>query len=65
MQSGKTVTVVKRYRKVSGVNHKEHKERRGKMNRKSTMILAFVFVIAFAFGVQAQVEDPIGVVKRR
>jgi branched-chain amino acid transport system substrate-binding protein len=65
MQLGKTVTVVKRYRKVSGVNHKEHKERRGKMNRKSTMILAFVFVIAFAFGVQAQVEDPIGVVKLR
>jgi branched-chain amino acid transport system substrate-binding protein len=35
------------------------------MNRKFTMMLAFVFVIAFAFGVQAQVEDPIGVVKLR
>jgi branched-chain amino acid transport system substrate-binding protein len=65
MQSGNTVTVVKRYRKVSGVNHKEDKERRGKMNRKFTMMLAFVFVITFAFGVQAQVEDPIGVVKLR
>ena len=35
------------------------------MNRKFTMMLAFVFVIAFAFSVQAQVEDPIGVVKLR
>lgn len=33
------------------------------MNRKLTMLLAFVFVMAFAFGVQAQVQDPIGVVK--
>ncbi len=35
------------------------------MNRKFTMMLAFVFIIAFAFSVQAQVEDPIGVVKLR
>jgi branched-chain amino acid transport system substrate-binding protein len=35
------------------------------MNRKFSMILALVFVIAFAFSVQAQVEDPIGVVKLR
>ena len=35
------------------------------MNRKLTLMLTFVFVIAFAFSVQAQVEDPIGVVKLR
>ena len=35
------------------------------MNRKLIMMLAFVFVIAFAFGVQAEVKDPIGVVKLR
>jgi branched-chain amino acid transport system substrate-binding protein len=35
------------------------------MNRKITVVLAFLFVIAFAFGVQAEVKDPIGVVKLR
>jgi len=35
------------------------------MNRKLIMILTCVFVIAFAFGVQAEVKDPIGVVKLR
>jgi len=35
------------------------------MNRKLIMMLTFVFVIAFAFGVQAEVKDPIGVVKLR
>lgn len=35
------------------------------MNRKLMMILALVFVVAFAFGAQAQVQDPIGVVKLR
>ena len=33
------------------------------MNRKLIMVLTCVFVIAFAFGVQAEVKDPIGVVK--
>jgi branched-chain amino acid transport system substrate-binding protein len=33
------------------------------MNRKITMVLTFLFVIAFAFGAQAEVKDPIGVVK--
>ena len=33
------------------------------MNRKLIMILTFVFAIAFAFGVQAEVKDPIGVVQ--
>jgi branched-chain amino acid transport system substrate-binding protein len=35
------------------------------MNRKFVLILTFVFVAAFAFGVQAEVQDPIGVVKLR
>jgi branched-chain amino acid transport system substrate-binding protein len=35
------------------------------MNRKLIMVLTLVFVIAFAFGVQAEVKDPIGVVKLR
>jgi branched-chain amino acid transport system substrate-binding protein len=35
------------------------------MNRKFIMMLAFVFVVAFAFSVQAQIQDPIGVVKLR
>ncbi len=35
------------------------------MNRKLIMMLTCVFVIAFAFGVQAEVKDPIGVVKLR
>jgi branched-chain amino acid transport system substrate-binding protein len=35
------------------------------MNRKFSMILALVFVIAFAFSASAQVQDPIGVVKLR
>ena len=35
------------------------------MNRKFIMILTFVFVVAFAFSVQAQIQDPIGVVKLR
>ena len=35
------------------------------MNRKLIMVLTFVFVIAFAFSVQAEVKDPIGVVKLR
>lgn len=35
------------------------------MKRKFILMLAFVFVIAFSLGVQAQVEDPIGVVKLR
>ncbi len=33
------------------------------MNRKLIMILTCVFVIAFAFSIQAEVKDPIGVVK--
>ena len=33
------------------------------MNRKLIMVLTLVFVIAFAFSVQAEVKDPIGVVK--
>ncbi len=35
------------------------------MNRKLIVVLTFVFVIAFAFGAQAEVKDPIGVVKLR
>ena len=35
------------------------------MNRKLIMVLTLVFVIAFAFSVQAEVKDPIGVVKLR
>ncbi len=35
------------------------------MNRKLIMVLTFVFVIAFAFSAQAEVKDPIGVVKLR
>jgi branched-chain amino acid transport system substrate-binding protein len=35
------------------------------MNRKLIMVLTLVFVIAFAFGVQAEVKDPIGVVELR
>jgi len=33
------------------------------MNRKLILVLTLVFVIAFAFSVQAEVKDPIGVVK--
>ncbi|MGD9235302.1 MAG: ABC transporter substrate-binding protein, partial [Desulfobacterales bacterium] len=33
------------------------------MNRKLIMIVTFAFMIAFASGVQAEVTDPIGVVK--
>jgi len=35
------------------------------MNRKLIMVLTLVFVIAFAFSAQAEVKDPIGVVKLR
>ena len=35
------------------------------MNRKLIMVLTLVFVVAFAFGVQAEVKDPIGVVELR
>ena len=35
------------------------------MNRKLIMVLTLVFVVAFAFSVQAEVQDPIGVVKLR
>jgi len=35
------------------------------MNQKLIMVLTLVFVIAFAFSVQAEVKDPIGVVKLR
>jgi len=35
------------------------------MNRKFTIVLVFLFVIAFAFSAQAEVKDPIGVVKLR
>jgi len=35
------------------------------MNRKFALLLTFVFVIAFAFSLQAEVTDPIGVVKLR
>ena len=35
------------------------------MSRKFIMVLTLVFVIAFAFGAQAEVQDPIGVVKLR
>ena len=35
------------------------------MNRKLIMVLTLVFAVAFAFSVQAEVKDPIGVVKLR
>ncbi|CAB1075877.1 hypothetical protein D1AOALGA4SA_3685 [Olavius algarvensis Delta 1 endosymbiont] len=35
------------------------------MNRKSIMVLTLVFVLAFAFGIQAEAKDPIGEVKLR
>jgi branched-chain amino acid transport system substrate-binding protein len=35
------------------------------MNRKLIMVLTLVFLIAFTFGAQAEVTDPIGVVKLR
>ena len=35
------------------------------MNRKPIMVFALVFMIAFALGAQAEVTDPIGVVKLR
>ena len=35
------------------------------MNRKLIMMFTMVFLIAFAFGAQAEVKDPIGVVKLR
>jgi branched-chain amino acid transport system substrate-binding protein len=35
------------------------------MNRKSIMVLTLVFMLGFAFGIQAEAKDPIGEVKLR